>query len=328
MIHSRFIEKHVRFIRWIGLATWMVFLVALNVSHPAPSMGVKVVTVSRSKTHSQKEFLLPDPPPAPKLREDDLKRLAIAAKRVEPAIMYVGHPRGDSGTAFVVSREHRLLATNAHIAEIFEENGGMFAFRNGTNEVYVVDRYWYHPDYLRTKSEGTVVREGQDWIRYRGNLSADVAILHLKSDGPVLPVECELADPLEPLDILARHVSAFGFSSLEMKSDEPIAAVFKTGTVTLLTDFKSRQSDARHWTMIDFDAVTNEGDSGGPVFTNDGRIHGVTAWSRIAKNNELGGFKPQATSGAAIHISALWELLDFHGLKRFVGHEEKPEALP
>src|SRR5258706_12057983 len=39
-------------------------------------------------------------------------------------IFLVGHPKHGRGTAWVISKKHRLLVTNAHVADILHEAGG------------------------------------------------------------------------------------------------------------------------------------------------------------------------------------------------------------
>jgi hypothetical protein len=241
-------------------------------------------------------------------------RLAEAGRQIEPALMYVGHPEGDLGTAFVISRAHRLLATNAHVAEIMHELGSMIAVRNGSHLSYRVERVWYHPNYTRVKEEGTYVRASGRWVASRGVLTPDVAVLQLSADGPDLPQECRIAEDevLHGLD--SEPVGLLGFSGPRPPPGHPMAAAFRAGTVSLLTDFTTRWDRSRRWRMLDFTAGGAEGDSGGPVFLPDGRIIAIFAWCRARRHREgvRGG-----DSSVGVTIDCLWELLDHHGLEDY-----------
>jgi hypothetical protein len=259
---------------------------------------------------------LDEPPEVPGRGFDEIERLVAAAGRVKPALMYVGHPKGDSATAFVISRKHRLLATNAHVAEIIEEAGPLVALRNGSHVSYTVDRVWYHRDYARARDEGGFIRSRGRWVPYRDILSPDLAVLHLADGGPEIEAECELARAVESIDLASRPVGLLGFSGPWPQAGHPMEAVFKTGTVSLLTDFGPRRDATACWKMVDFTAPGNIGDSGGPVFLGDGRVIAIFAWIR----NVTGQDDKQWSAGSAagIRIDARWELLDHHGLRSLV----------
>ena len=44
------------------------------------------------------------------------------------AVLFVGHPDHGCGTGFVISKEHRLVATNAHVADIYFGARELFAY--------------------------------------------------------------------------------------------------------------------------------------------------------------------------------------------------------
>src|SRR5258706_1973184 len=65
-------------------------------------------------------------------------------------IFLVGHPKHGRGTAWVISKKHRLLVTNAHVADILHEAGGsMLALMDGSSQLYKIDKAWYHPGVRR-----------------------------------------------------------------------------------------------------------------------------------------------------------------------------------
>ena len=257
-----------------------------------------------------------DPPPdVPQPGPEQTRALDAAARRLAPALMYVGHPKGDSGTAFVISRKHRLLATNAHVAQIMSEAGGLLAFRNGSRVPCVVERVWYHPDYARARREGVSARAGGRWARYLGALSPDLAVLQLAEGCTTLQAECALARDVRAIGLPSMPVGKLGFSGPWPAEGRPMEAAFKTGAVSLVTDFAVLGGPAPRWKMVDFNAPAGEGDSGGPIFMKDGRVIGVYAWSRRREGPEEKG---SAASSAGILVDALWELLDHYGLTTLV----------
>jgi len=230
-------------------------------------------------------------------------------------MMYVGHPKGDSGSAFVISRKHRLLATNAHVAQIMEEAGAMVAVPNGSNQIYPVERVWYHPDFARVWKEGVDVRAGGRWRPYRGLLGPDLAVLQLSADGPRIEAECRLAGPEQLGGLSSEPVGTLGFSGAGPPPGLPMLACFRAGTVSLLTEFSAPWDRSRVWTMVDFTAHVGSGNSGGPVFLRDGRVIAVFAWSRKTQG---GGWDEGRETSAGILVNGLWELLDYHGLKGLI----------
>ena len=252
------------------------------------------------------EWILDEPPSVAGPDAEAIRRLSEAARAVEPAMMYVGHPKGDSGTAFVISRKHRLLATNAHVAEIFREVGGLYAMPNGTMRRYRVENLWFHRDYGRVRAVGTSVIAAGRWVRGPRHLVPDVAVLQLSAEGPDLPAECRLARRTEVHKLLSGPVGSLGFSGPWPPPGSPMQAVFKAGTVSLLTDFTPAWDRSRHWTLVDYSAPGAEGDSGGPVFSPDGRVVAIFAWSRVGRDQ---GDGRDRESSAGLSVDALWELL-------------------
>src|SRR5262245_28405038 len=80
---------------------------------------------------------------------DDIRTLGERAQAMERGIFVIGYSK-NHGTGWVISKKHRLLVTNAHVADIMVEAGGkMFAIPSGTSQVYRVQRIWYHPGVRR-----------------------------------------------------------------------------------------------------------------------------------------------------------------------------------
>jgi hypothetical protein len=61
-------------------------------------------------------------------------------------VVLLGHPDSGYGSAFIISRKNRLLATVAHVADRFSEMDGiLLAVPNDAAFEYRVERVWYHP---------------------------------------------------------------------------------------------------------------------------------------------------------------------------------------
>src|SRR4051794_39419442 len=58
--------------------------------------------------------------------EKSIEELMVNAREIRTAVMFVGRAEGTDvrfGTAFVISRRHRLVATNAHVADLMKGLG-------------------------------------------------------------------------------------------------------------------------------------------------------------------------------------------------------------
>jgi hypothetical protein len=122
--------------------------------------------------------------------------MADTIKSLKEGILLVGDPETGFGTAFVISRKNRLLATNAHVADVMKDAGRMAGIRNGTSVLYEVDKAWYHPGVRRFKNSQFSVRSQNPADGDVDPNSPDVAVLHV-ADGPELPVEFSLATVAE-----------------------------------------------------------------------------------------------------------------------------------
>src|SRR5687768_10678691 len=123
--------------------------------------------------------------PSQQARQD----LGEFIRNAQGAVLLVGHPRHGRGTAGVVSKQNRLLATNAHVADILHEAGGqMMAIVNGTATVFQVERAWYHPG-IRRQVGGprTVLKSSKPADGPVDPNCPDVAVLQLAAEGGELP---------------------------------------------------------------------------------------------------------------------------------------------
>jgi S1-C subfamily serine protease len=262
-----------------------------------------------------------DPPPARRVGPGEAERLAEAARALGPAVMYVGHPQGDSGTGFVISRRHRLVATNAHVAAIFHESDGMVAVAPGSGSVYRVARVWYHPNYFEALAAGSILghvpRGGRDRV-VSHDIAPDVAVLQLAPGGPDLPAEAPLAGPDELRRLTSAAVGKLGFPGGRPargpgrgRSHDragPPAAVFARGAVSRDRPFAPRWDVARRWHLVDASTPMRKGESGGPVFLANGHVVAVSTWGR-SSTEATGGGARRPIGTAAVRIDALRELL-------------------
>jgi tetratricopeptide (TPR) repeat protein len=227
--------------------------------------------------------------------------------------MLVGNPGHFMATAFVISAKHRLLATNAHVADEFYERGTMVACGNGTTTTYTVDRVWYHPGVVRQHDPSLAMR-CQD--PSHGKVlpgCSDVAVLHL-AEGPELPAELSFATPEELNDLFAQSVAMLGFPGCDQQNwpaaGEKPQASFRDGAVNRLGPLKeSGNRDSRELQAVQYSIAAWFGASGAPVFLPNGHVVAINAWGRETH------YGPHTTDLVfGIRVDCLWELLAYHNL--------------
>jgi hypothetical protein len=318
---------------WAVLTAWLAGFWAFGLNGRAGSgPGPRP---ARAPAADGPTALWDDPPPARRVEPEEAGQLAGVARALGPAVLKVGQPRddggglGDSGTAFVISRRHRLLATNAHVASIFHESGGMVAVAadgagTGTVDVYRVERVWYHPDYFSAQALGSVLgsypRGGPGRVVSR-DVAPDVAVLRLSADGSDLPAEWPLATADDLRGLVGKPVGKLGFPGARPSRDRnsgrnrggPLPAMFAVGTVSRVGPFAPRWDLARRWHLVDASAPMRGGDSGGPVFLPDGKVVAVSTWARSSAEGAR-----RSLGTAAVRIDALRELLEANGLSVLV----------
>lgn len=242
------------------------------------------------------------------LSQSDTDDLMAVARRVESSVMYVGSPVGDSGTAFVVSKTLRLLATNAHVARIFLETGNMLAVpsdRNGA--VYSVIKIFIHNGYSQHKTLNDLASSEVASDSLEG-VGPDVALLQLEMNGPELTSECKLAADGELCGIVLQPIGKLGFCSAGRSPTGAVTATLSTGLITRerLIRYGARsdpfEGSLLRWNFLEWSAPGGDGDSGGPVFLANGHVVGIWTWSR----QRLGpGGTGYILGGAGIRIDCL-----------------------
>ena len=156
--------------------------------------------------------------------------LAAAARAVSQAVVLIGNPVSGIGTAFVISKRDRLLATAAHVADTWTTAGSLTVLCNGTATPCNVQQVWYHPGVVR----GT----GRLLIRCRDPLLArwpgpcpDLAVVQL-AEGPELTAEVTLATPEELQRTLPNLWACWDFRSTTTGNGRPPGKVRSRGIRT------------------------------------------------------------------------------------------------
>ncbi len=140
------------------------------------------------------------------------RELGAFVRKAQQGVMLVGY-QGNRGAAWVVSKKHRLLATNAHVADVLHEAGGkVFAILNGTSTLYKVERVWYHPGVRRwvDGSSSGLHAEKPEAASVDPNCP-DIALLQLDSESPDLPVELNMAGPAAFSSLFAESAAILGY---------------------------------------------------------------------------------------------------------------------
>ena len=244
--------------------------------------------------------------------------LGTVARDHRQALFIVGQPEAGYGTAFVISKRHRLLVTNAHVADVAHRGGCLYAIMNGTTSVYQVVRVWYHPGLMRYigNSNLQLARSVDPADGHVHTQSPDIAVLQLSDEGLDLPMEFTLAPPEAVDDLFARDVGMVGYpghSTSWPNPGEAPNAVFHTGVISHQTNFSFGNSELHQKRQLLRHTITGgSGFSGSPVFDCTGRVIGV--------HNASQGTQQANPLGFAIRADAVWELLAVHGLLPLVAN--------
>jgi tetratricopeptide (TPR) repeat protein len=244
--------------------------------------------------------------PAP----DAVTQLSRVVRKFSPSIFIVGKSDAGTGTAWLISKKNRLLATNAHVADLFSKGTGpMLAYQNGTTNVFTVVKTYYHPGVLRF-SQGVLLRTTSSSTGNVYSRSPDVAILQLAEDGPELPDELPLATRDELYDLFAQPVAMLGYPSLDTNGELPAlgqkaTASFREGVIDRVSDFSnSAGGSPERQQYLQHSMAGWYGFSGSPMFLPNGHV--------VALNNSGGTFTQSGLTTTltwGIRADCLWELL-------------------
>jgi len=247
------------------------------------------------------------------------QQLGNVIRAQEAAVFLVGHPKVGRGTAWVISKKYRLLATNAHVADMHLQGGNkLLAIPSQSNQVYVVEKVWYHPG-VRRYFKGDTTNSIQSTNRAEGPIdphSPDVAVLQLAPEGPDLPVEFSMATPDDLKNLFAQEAALVGFPGTDTQSwpalGEKAAATFHDGVISRITDFsQSPSAPPGELQFVQYTMATWGGFSGSPVFLPNGRVVAIHNMASTIPNKKTGEVR---AIPHGIRVDSLWELLVYHKL--------------
>lgn len=266
-------------------------------------------------------------PPVVKVAIPDFSSAVQANAR---AVAYVGHPKGGSGTAFVISRKHRLLVTAAHVADIQAKYGSLYVvlneskmgFESTKGPCYRVNNVWYHASLARLRPDGGTV-----W----GNLGPsegpvhhpcpDVAIMQLNGqEEEPLPAEFTLAGK-GPGALLARPIGMLAFPGQKFPfkfpdTKEYLIATFQQGVVSRTMGY----GQAPGHLFLETSLQARLGQSGAPIFLSDGRVIAVNSHTVEARTREEGGVEILTRLSFAVHADCIWQCIEkYPELRRYFG---------
>ena len=249
--------------------------------------------------------------------------LGELARDRESGVFLVGFPKKGKGTAWCVSTKHRLLITNAHVADIFHESGGkMLAIPNGSSQIYTVEKVWYHPGVRRylKENEELSVRSIDPKDGDVDPLCPDLAVMQLSRDGPDLTVEFALATAGELKKLYAQPAAMVGFPGTDTigwpELGEKAGATYHDGVISRLTDFQlSVSAPAAELQCVQHTMSSWSGFSGSPVFLSSGRVAAVHNMARTEKSKQSDVLK---SIPHGIRADCVIELLVYHKLDQKV----------
>ena len=247
------------------------------------------------------------------------QNLGEAARSLDAGVFLTGSSEAGRGTAWVISKKHRLLVTNAHVADImYDGKGKMFAIPNGTSQVYQVEKVWYHPGVRRYLNGNPAIsirsmdpQDGDIDVR-----SPDLAVLQLGKEGPDLTVEFPIATPEELSALFAQPAAIFGYPGHDTKDwpklGDKVAATYHDGVISRITDFDyNTNAPKAELQFLQYTMATWGGFSGSPVFLPNGH---VVAVHNMARNAE-GPDKIVKSIPHGVRVDCVLELLVHHGLE-------------
>ncbi len=287
---------------------------------PAAARAQGVPAKSGGAKGSAPPPLWSQPDPAEAL---DLKEMV---RRLEQSILLVGDGDSSTGTAWVLSQEHRLLATNAHVADIFHEaNGHMVAMINGDDRTFRIEETIYHPGVRRLAGEITF-RSTDASAGGVYTASPDVAILRV-APGDALPPALAMATPEELYDLSYESVAMLGFPGHDTKGwPEPghvPGASFRVGHISRVSDFLNDVTlPAPFLQQLQHSMPSWGGFSGSPIFLTNGHVVGLhNAGATLSRGTRVESLQ------FGIRVDCLWELVKHAGLWDQVDVSAEPTSV-
>ena len=246
---------------------------------------------------------------------DQKTSLALSEKSwtIDSGVFVVGHPKIGYGTAFVISKEHRLLATCTRVADILHDAGELLAIAKENGAAYKADRVWYHPAIVRDRGGNAHARESNPVINATFRTRPDVAVVHLAGD-TALPAAPPLADRDEAFDLFGKPAALSGFPGSDgqrwPQRNVKAAYKYRQGVIVRVADIANDAgAEAVDRQFFRHSIPVADGFSGAPIFTLSGRIVGMNISDQGFNST---GFP--FTSCFGVRIDCLWELLAHHRL--------------
>jgi S1-C subfamily serine protease len=243
------------------------------------------------------------PSPVPPNSEETLQSFDKVVKRHRHSVALVKDSESTAhGTAFVISKKHRLLATNAHVADIADH-----VVLNESRTIYKVARKWYHPDTIRIMSydNRTAMKSIDPKVGKVDPTGTDLAILELEGVGPDLPSEMTLARPDAAKQITAVTVGMYGYPAYDTKATaaQLARATFVEGVVSRMQRLNGFLENVAEDELrgVCFTAPSYPGFSGSPVFLPDGKV--------VVIHNSIITPKDGQRISFGTRVDALWDLL-------------------
>jgi hypothetical protein len=262
-------------------------------------------------------------PRSPETSRAATEPLSVAARKVRDALVLIGSPDDKLrrlATGFVISKSNRLVATNAHVADLNAELVPLYVVPNGKTTAFTVDKVWYHPALVRIDSDGVPRRSTDPGVGTVYSFCPDVAVLQLKEDkNNVLPAEVILASPGEITDLWALQAWMAGYPSTnttfpQSTNSSSFSATIHGGMIEHFGNFAGGvDPDNSNNQLVEYTMETSGGFSGSPVFLHNGHVVAIDNAHRTEQTREM-----TTTVASGIRIDSLWELLAFNKMENQV----------
>ncbi|MGC3969798.1 MAG: serine protease [Pirellulales bacterium] len=259
---------------------------------------------------------------------EEKQDLGTTGRQMAKGVFLVGGSAG-TGSAWVISKKHRLLVTNAHVADIRHDSGGkMVAVQNGTATFYDVEKVWYHPGVRRfLKGHRLSIRSSDPNDGDTDAWAPDLAILQLSAEGPDLETEFVPATLDELTNLFAQPVAIMGFPGHDThglpSQGETAAATFHTGVVSRITDFQfNNGTPAGEHQFVQHTIPTWSGFSGSAIFLANGHVVCVHNSSNFDRRGDEVRSIPHG-----IRVDCVLEMLVHHKLDDLVSFEFDKDSL-
>jgi Trypsin-like peptidase domain len=308
---------------------------------------LQALTVVRSEAIESRPAARGTDDPAaktPSIGPEQRAQLKATAKTLECSVLMVaGIPRvgtgadlTPAGTAFVISRKDRLLATAAHVAHHVVDSEYVIASTADASVRLRVDRVFYHPRIRRRLDEGLCAFSMDPADGPPAHPTIDVAVLRVVDDGVELPAACVLATEDELRDLSNRPFGMLGFPESDGDDWHWPTKSWPVATHSLISDLgqpvsytrertedrvqdQSAPETQRRW--VRSSESLGHGASGGPLFLPNGHVFAVNSGTSFESASNESRFYSEP-----IRIDAVREILAHHQLGDRVAFDDARET--